>query len=54
MKPLGLASVEEADLEKYVAYMKATLEQILDVIGIEFNEILGLTKLETFLWNDEQ
>jgi len=54
VKPLQLASVEEADLKKYVSYMKATLEQILNVIGIEFDEILGLTKLETFLWNDEQ
>ncbi len=49
VKPLQLASINEVDLKKYVQYMKSTLEQILDVVGLEFDEILGLTKLETFL-----
>ncbi len=51
VKPLQLASIDEVDLKKYVQYMKSTLEQILDIVGLEFDEILGLTKLETFLWN---
>jgi DNA polymerase I len=54
VKPVQLASIEEVDTKKYMAYMRSTLEQVLDAIGLDFDEILGSTRLESFLWNSDQ
>lgn len=54
VKPMQLASIEEVDTKKYMAYLRSTLEQVLDAIGVDFDEILGSTRLESFLWNSDR
>ncbi len=49
VKPVELATKNEVDVDKYVAYLQSTFEQVLDALGLSFDEIIGLTKLEMFL-----
>ena len=49
VKPVQIASNREIDIEKYVAYLQSTFDQILDALGLDFEEIIGLTKLERFM-----
>jgi len=49
VKPVELAIKNEVDVDKYVAYLQSTFEQVLDALGLSFDEIIGLTKLERFL-----
>jgi DNA polymerase I len=49
VKPIQLATRNEVDVEKYVAYLHSTFDQVLDALGLNFDEIIGLTKLERFL-----
>jgi DNA polymerase, archaea type len=49
VKPVELASKNEVDVDKYVAYLHSTFDQVLDALGLNFDEIIGLTKLERFL-----
>ncbi len=49
VRPIQLASNSEIDVEKYVGYLRSTFDQILDALGLDFNEIIGLTKLERFM-----
>lgn len=49
VKPVELTSRNEVDVDKYVAYLHATFDQVLDALGLSFDEIIGLTKLERFL-----
>ena len=49
VKPVQIASNSEVDVDKYVAYLQSTFDQILDALGLEFDEIIGLTKLERFM-----
>jgi DNA polymerase I len=49
VKPVELATKNEVDVDKYVAYLQSTFEQVLDALGLSFGEIIGLTKLERFL-----
>jgi DNA polymerase I len=49
VKPVQLASNSEVDVDKYVSYLEATFDQVLDALGLDFNEIIGLTKLERFM-----
>ncbi len=49
MKPVELTSRNEVDVDKYIAYLHATFDQVLDALGLSFDEIIGLTKLERFL-----
>ncbi len=48
VKPVELASRNEIDVEKYIAYLQATFEQVLDALGLSFEEIIGLTRLASF------
>ncbi len=50
VKPVQLAKVDEVDVDKYMEYVKSTFEQVLDALGIDFDEIMGVKKLESFLW----
>jgi DNA polymerase I len=50
VKPIELVRKDEIDVDKYVEYMRATFDQLLDALGYEFEEILGGTKLEDFFW----
>jgi len=49
VKPVQLASNSEIDVDKYVGYLHSTFDQVLDALGLDFDEILGLTKLERFM-----
>jgi len=49
VKPVQLASNSEVDVDKYVGYMHSTFAQVLDAMGLDFDEIIGLTKLERFM-----
>ncbi len=48
VKPVELASRNEIDVDKYVAYLQATFEQVLDALNLSFEEIIGLTRLASF------
>ncbi|MDR1993920.1 MAG: DNA-directed DNA polymerase I [Nitrososphaerota archaeon] len=48
VKPVELASRNEVDVEKYVAYLQSTFDQVLDALGLSFEEIIGLTRLASF------
>jgi DNA polymerase I len=49
VKPVELTSRNEVDVDKYIAYLHSTFDQVLDALGLSFDEIIGLTKLERFL-----
>jgi DNA polymerase I len=49
VKPVELATKSEIDVDKYVAYLHSTFDQVLDALGLDFDEIIGLTKLARFL-----
>ena len=49
VKPVELATKNEIDVDKYVAYLRSTFDQVLDALGLDFDEIIGLTKLERFM-----
>jgi DNA polymerase I len=49
VKPVELAYKNEIDTDKYIAYLQSTFEQVLDALGLNFDEIIGLTKLAQFL-----
>jgi DNA polymerase I len=48
VKPVQLAKLEEVDSEKYVEYLRGTFEQVLDALGVEFEDLAGTKKLESF------
>lgn len=50
VKPVRLnPSWQEIDLSKYHEYLKSTFEQVLDALGIDFSELVGETRLDSFL-----
>ena len=49
VKPVELATKGEIDVGKYVAHLHSTFDQVLDALGLDFDEIIGLTKLERFM-----
>lgn len=49
VKPVQLATDREVDADKYISYLRSTFDQILDALGLEFDEIVGLTRLEQFM-----
>ncbi len=48
VKPVSQANINEIDTQKYVEYIDSTFEQVLDSLGLDFQELIGATKLETF------
>ncbi|MEM3387561.1 MAG: DNA-directed DNA polymerase I [Nitrososphaerales archaeon] len=50
VKPISMATPDEVDTVKYLEQLKSTFDQILDALGYEFNEIMGVTKLEEYFW----
>jgi len=48
VKPIQLARPDEVDTEKYIEYIRGTFEQVLDALGIEFEDLAGTKKLESF------
>ncbi|MDG6222628.1 MAG: DNA-directed DNA polymerase I [Candidatus Bathyarchaeota archaeon] len=49
VKPVQIATNSEVDVDKYVSYLQSTFDQILDALGLDFEEIIGLTKLFRFM-----
>lgn len=49
VKPVELASRNEVDVDKYIAYLQSTFDQVLDALGLNFEEIIGMTRLASFL-----
>ena len=47
--PVQFARLENIDVDKYIEYMRSTFEQILDPLEIEFDSIIGVSSLESFL-----
>jgi DNA polymerase I len=48
VKPVQLAKLDEVDTSKYVEYIRGTFEQVLDALGVEFEDLAGVKKLESF------
>ena len=48
VKPVQLARLEEVDSEKYIEYIRGTFEQVLDALGLEWEDLAGVKKLESF------
>ncbi|MFX1485806.1 MAG: DNA-directed DNA polymerase I [Promethearchaeota archaeon] len=48
VRPIEIASLKDVDIEKYKGYIRTTFEQVLDAVGIEFQEIVGTRKLSEF------
>ena len=48
VKPVQLANLNEIDVEKYTEYIRSTFEQVLDAIGLDYEELTGAKKLESF------
>jgi DNA polymerase I len=49
VKLVELAEVDEIDIEKYVDHIQTTFEQVLDALDIDFNDIIGVSKLTFFI-----
>lgn len=49
VKPVQLARIDEVDTEKYVEHMRTALEQVLEALGISFDEIIGRRSLDSFI-----
>ena len=49
VKPIQLASKDEVDVSKYVGYVRSTFSQLLEPIGLDFDEIIGLRRLDLFM-----
>ncbi len=48
VKPIQLAKLKEIDTEKYLEHVKTTFEQLLRALGVDWDEIAGLAKLEAY------
>ncbi len=48
VKPVQLANIQEIDIEKYTEYIRSTFEQVLDSLGLDYEELTGARKLEAF------
>ena len=48
VKPVQLANLQEVDVEKYTEYIRSTFEQVLDALDIDYEELTGAKKLESF------
>ena len=48
VKPLSMASLPELDTSKYKEMLQSTFEQLLDALGIDYEEVKGVKKLSAF------
>ena len=48
VKAIQLARIDEIDDEKYLEYIRTTTEQILEALGIRFDEIMGYIQTKIF------
>ena len=47
-KAIKLAKLQDIDTKKYKELLKSALEQVLDALGISFDEIKGIKKMDAF------
>ena len=47
-KAVELAKLQDLDIKKYKDLLKSALEQVLDALGISFDEIKGIKKMDAF------
>lgn len=48
VKAIQLAKLYEIDPDKYIDHIRSALEQLLQAFGVRWNDIIGLSRLETF------
>ena len=48
VKPVNQANISELDVAKYRELLESTFEQVLDAFNLDFDEIKGAKKLDTF------
>ncbi len=48
VKPVKLANLQEIDVNKYTEYIRSTFEQVLDSLELDYEELTGAKKLESF------
>lgn len=48
VKPVQLAKLNEVDIAKYVEAVKSTFEQVLQALNVEWKEIEGVSRIESF------
>ena len=48
---MQLARTDEVDIQKYMEYLRSTFDQVLDALGVEFEDLIGVKKLESFFQN---
>jgi len=49
VKPVQLARIDEVDEEKYLSHIETTCRQVLEALGIDFDKILGVSSMDSFL-----
>jgi DNA polymerase I len=49
VKPIQMARIDEIDFNGYLSHIRTAFEQVLEALGIEFDEVLGVRRLEQFL-----
>ena len=47
-KAIELAKLQDIDTKKYKDLLKSAFEQVLDALGITFDEIRGIKKMDAF------
>jgi hypothetical protein len=47
-KAIELAKLQDIDAKKYKELLKSALEQVLDALGVSFDEIKGIKKMDAF------
>lgn len=48
VKPIQLARIDEIDPNKYIEYLRTSLEQVLDAFGIEFESVMGSSVIDDY------
>ncbi|MFH1328657.1 MAG: DNA-directed DNA polymerase I [Candidatus Bathyarchaeota archaeon] len=49
VKLVDRASIDEIDTAKYIEHIRTTFEQVLNALDIDFNDIIGIAKLDLFM-----
>ncbi|RLF12190.1 MAG: DNA-directed DNA polymerase I [Thermoprotei archaeon] len=49
VKPVQLARIDEIDFDGYLSHIRTAFEQVLEALDVNFDEVLGVRRLEWFL-----
>ena len=47
-KAIEIAKLQDVDIPKYKELLRSALEQVLDALGITFEEIKGIKRMDSF------